>query len=220
MKKRLIVILAVALLTMSVSAFAEGGTQSPAQQEQTQTESADSQVRKKDRRNKEETGKGQNGESDAVTGATQKPQDSSDQKIGEGQPQKKNQAGKKHGRKSMTGKESRQSQNNSASQDGQPSGKGHHQYGNSQKPEIDRNGQKNSKASTDQQAGTAKLDLEALVKSNVITKETAERITIYMNEHRLAQSAVPELLKTLVDAQIITQEEYEAMLSALSAIVV
>lgn len=194
MKKRLIVILAVALLTMSVSAFAEGGTQSPAQQEQTQTESADSQVRKKDRRNKEETGKGQNGESDAVTGATQKPQDSSEQKIGEGQPQKKNQAGKKHGRKSMTGKESRQSQNNSASQDGQPSG--------------------------NQQAGTAKLDLEALVKSNVITKETAERITIYMNEHRLAQSAVPELLKTLVDAQIITQEEYEAMLSALSAIVV
>ena len=216
MKKWLTFILIIALLTVSVGAFAEEETQAPAQQEVMQTESADSQAQKKGRRNKQEHGKEQNDESDAATGATREPQDSSGRQTEDGQARENDRTDTPRGGKGMPGKENRKPRDQSASRNSHSTDKEQNR-GDRQKPGKAQSSQKNSKEPADRQAAAAGPDLDALVKSGVIARETADRITAYMDEHQLAQSALPELLETLLDAQVITRAEYEAMLSALAA---
>ena len=83
------------------------------------------------------------------------------------------------------------------------------------------NKKKEKKPGDERQEGKARLDqglrgFDAFAARGVISQETADQIKAYLKEHKFTEKPAdfPALLKTLLDAEIITQAEYEAMLAA------
>ena len=236
MKKLISAIIAIMLLVVSVAAFAEENPQGSAYQDETQVEhNTDDTAESPEGTSKPERGRkhqkgasgDQGGDADAVSGATirgkSKPDDqepSDGQLPGDDQQAKGTQHGKGDSRGQNHDK-GRAPGNGSDSQGGQNSGK-EQQPGKGAK---NRDGRKDKRSGNSEQSqnpnSTAPLlDLDALVAKAVISQETADRISAYMQEHPLtsasetdSETAVTEFLKSLLNAEIITQTEYDGILA-------
>ena len=236
MKKYLVVILAAVLLTVSAGAAAEGNAQDSLQPEQqqeqaqTQDEQKDNSVTENGKKKKQKPQSGQSGGTDAVSGATKtveeqpdsrQPDDAqaqgSDRQDGSGQNGKQFLHGQKPGAGQMR-KGSLKPQGGSGPQNEQSSEQkqtGKHRPGNR------RNSGETAAPQAGQVTGEAAfpLDLDSFVAQGIIRQETADQIIAYAQVHSPGDaSADPaELLKGLLDAKIITQVEYDAMLAAQTA---
>lgn len=218
MRKWIAAILAIALLAMSVSVLAEENTQASPQQDQTQTTTESSQKLGNGHKDSQKNKKEKSGETDAVSGATSTPDNGSDK------PQENSRQGEnsKDGRQfpdtqkpdnGQMRKGSRPPQNGSGSQDKQAPGNEQGQN-KSRKPGGEQK-QKKGKSAKTTESQTPKLDPDSFVTQGIISQETADQIKAYLEAHPAEDAAeVTGILKVLLDAEIITQNEYEAMLAA------
>ena len=238
MKKYLAVILAAVLLTLSAGAAAEGIAQDSLQAEQ-QQEQAQTQNKQKDvpvaesgKKKKQKPQSGQSGGTDAVSGATKTVEEQPDsqqtddaqaqgsvRQDGSGQNGKQARHGQKPGAGQMR-KGSLKPQDGSEQQDEQSSDQNRKQTGKHKPAGRSRSGETAAPQPGQETGETAfPLDLDSFVAQGVIRRETADQIIAYAQAHPLGDaSADPaELLKVLLDAKIITQVEYDAMLAAQAA---
>lgn len=211
MKKWLAAILAIALLAISVGVYAEESAPESQPGDAQQTQPLNEQKAEKapdgKKRNKQTATQERSGETDAVSGATQAPEDQPDSPQGDSGREKereRQETGASSGRRPRHGKK--------PSQGPTREGSGKIKTGSGQK-----SGQKPGKERKPRKAGEATaLDLESFAAQGILSRETAERAKAYLAQHPLKESAAgaPEMLNALLDAEIITQTEYDAMLSA------
>ena len=215
MKKMIAVLLSFALLAASVSALAGGNKSSGKSgltQNQTQTEqnesSADSRSTGKGQKDRQRTRNGQNMETDGVSGATKKTETSPDtQPPADGQTDEnsRNSHGFRNGQKQPDG--SKGSRGQKSGRDG----KNRAGSGTPSSPAAD--------------STPALPDFDVLAAEGVISVETAGKIKAYLAEHPFAASASDDsdtpdenaaaaLMNILLSAEIITQEEYDALIAA------
>ena len=190
MKKWITIILAIMLLSLSLSALAEGDTQPEESQQQTQTETTGSQSKDSRHQNRQRTKKEQTGETDAVSSATKVPE----QQTEESQTSESNAQGTQSKSKA----------------------------GRGQKVQNDHS--------------SKRFALDTYATQGIISQETADQIRAYVEKKQTDQATegavsdstkpsrqhtrkgkiqlTEDLLKELLDAEIITQAEFDAMLPA------
>ncbi len=214
MKKLIAAILALALLAVSLSVFAETNTQQgDLPQEQAQGES--NETTSSGRQNR----KGQSGVTDTVSSATQAPANQPEEELSDDSQAPEN------------GEQDNDAQNIKQHQHGQTRSKG-------QKAQDSREAQPEQKSVQEQKTrkggSSRKNGFDVFVKQGVISQETADQIKAYLKERQLTEmpedetseandsalhqhkgkiKVTPELLQELLDAEIINQTEYDAMLA-------
>ena len=216
MKKLIAAILALALLAVPFSVFAETNAQ-PGDLPQEQTQGASNETASGGRQNR----KGQSGETDTVSSATQAPANRPEKKLGDDSQAPEN------------GQQDNDAQNSKQHQHGQTRSKGQKAQDRSEaQPE-----QKPVQQQKTRKDGASKKNgFGIFVKQGIISQETADQIKAYLAERKPAETSeaadpenaetsmrphqrkdktkvTPELLQELLDAEIITQTEYDAMLA-------
>ena len=221
MKKLIVLILALAIMTTVVGAVAEDAASSAnpeTQQTQETNETAAGQRGPRKNRNRQSgTGTGASNE-DATTGATpntQQSQDAGEQGTGQKTPRqfRNRQPGTNSGRGQQKQMPRNQSQAN-GDQSGTQKG-GQHRRMRGQTP----SGKQPVAPETNSPApdAAAGIDFDARAAQGVISQATCDSIKAYIQEHSPVPAASAYLIKALLDASVITQAEYDALTAAQNA---